>query len=61
MCVLFELVKNYRKYFHFYFLNMDISVTINDSELKFSVCNPYIRGEGRVSQNFDLGLSSYFM
>ena len=40
---------------------MDISVTINDSELKFSVCNPYIRGKGIVSQNFDLGLSSYFM
>ena len=40
---------------------MDISVTIKDSELKFSVANPNICPERILSQNLDLGLSSSFM
>ena len=45
--------------FHFDFFNMNISVTLQDFNLNFSVCNPNILFEGRVSQNFDLG-PSYF-
>ena len=40
---------------------MIISVNIYYYELKLSVCNHNIIHEGSVSQNFDLGLSSYFM
>ena len=48
-------------FFHFYFLNMDISIAIHDFELKLSVCHPNILvGEG-VSHNYDLGPSSHFM
>ena len=39
---------------------MNISGTIQDFDSKF-VCDPNILLEGSVSQNFDLGLSSYFM
>ena len=35
--------------FHFYFLNMDISVTIHIIHLKFSVCILKIRLEGSIS------------
>ena len=42
-------------------MNMDISVTIKDFELKFSKCKSNIPFEGSVSQNFDLGPSFYFM
>ena len=38
---------------------MNISVTIQDFDPIFSVCDPNI--EGSVSQNFDLGPSSYFV
>ena len=40
---------------------MDISVTIHSFELKFSVCNPNILPDGRLSQNSELGPSFYFM
>ena len=40
---------------------MDISVNIHHFKVKFSVCNHNIPLEGSVSQNFDLGLSFYFM
>ena len=40
---------------------MDISVTIQDFDPKFSVCDPKIPLEGNFPQNFDLGLSSFFM
>ena len=42
-------------------MNRDISVTITDFELKFSMCNPNIPFEGKLSHNFDLGPSFYFM
>ena len=47
--------------FHFYFLNMDISLTIRPFELRFCVCNSNNPLEGSVSQNFDLGPTFYFM
>ena len=40
---------------------MDISVAIYYFKLKFSVCIHMVLPEGIVSQNFDLGLSFYFM
>ena len=52
---------NLNSIFNFYFLNKDISITIQVIDLKFSVCDPHITLEGSVSQNFDLGLSFYFM
>ena len=54
---------NYRNYefknrfFHFYFLNIDISVTIYASHLKYSVSGPKVLLEGSMSQTFVLGLS----
>ena len=40
--------------FHFYFINIDISVTISVIELRFSVCAPKLKVllKGSVSQNF---------
>ena len=64
ICVLLESVRNYSKILIKMLLFVEhgyISVTITDFELKFRVCNPNIPVEGSVSQNFDLGLSSYFM
>ena len=44
----------------FYFLNMDISLNICFSEMRFcTLANKILLG-GSVSQNFDLGLSFYF-
>ena len=40
---------------------MDISVNIHHFIVTFSVCNHNILLEGRVSQNYDLGLSYHFM
>ena len=40
---------------------MDISVTINITELKFSVWILKVRLKGKMSQIFDLGPSFYFM
>ena len=51
----------YYRFFQFYFLNKDISVTVYVIDLIFSVCIPNIQPEGRVSQIFDLGPSFYFM
>ena len=48
-------------FFHFYVLNIDISVTICVIGLKFSVCALKVLFEGKVSQNFDLGPSFDFM
>ena len=45
----------------FYFLNMDISLNICFSEMKFCTLAHNILLEGSVSQNFDFGLSFYFM
>ena len=49
---MYILITNYGKYklksdfFHLYFSNMDISVTMQDSALNFSVSNPDILLEG---------------
>ena len=40
---------------------MDISVAIYYFKPKFSVCIHKVIPKGSVSQNFDLGLSFYFM
>ena len=64
--VLLKLVRNYRKcelnsdFFTLIFLNMDISVTINPFELRFSVGNLNFPLEGSVSQNIDLGPTFHF-
>ena len=44
---------------NFYFLNMDISVTMHDLSLKHYRCIEYIAVEGTVSQIFDIGPSSF--
>ena len=48
-------------FFHFYFLNMDSSVTIYITELKFSVWILKVLLEGSVSHFFYLGPSFHFM
>ena len=40
---------------------MDISVTNNSTRINFLPCVHNIYMEGTVSQNFDIGLSFYFM
>ena len=47
--------------FHVYFFNMDISLIKALICLKTCMCIAEICTEGRVSQNFDLGLSFCFM
>ena len=47
--------------FHVYLLNMDFSLIIALIYLKPCTCIAEICLEGRVSQNFDLGLSFCFM
>ena len=47
--------------FHFYFLNMDISLNICFSGLKFVMVVHNIPFEGTMSQISDLGLSFDFM
>ena len=42
-------------------MNIDISVTIQDFDLRFSVCVLKVMFEGSMSQIFDLGLSFDFM
>ena len=40
-------------------LNMDNSLIMHDPELKLSICIENIATEGSMSQNFDIGLSSF--
>ena len=47
--------------FHVYFFNMDISLIIALISLKTCMYIAGIGMEGRVSQNFELGLSFCFM
>ena len=54
-------IMNLNRIFHFYYLNMDFSVTIYIIKMKFSVCIITVLPEGRVSQIFDLGPSFHFM
>ena len=51
----------YYRFFQFYFLNKDISVTMYVIDLIFSLRIPNIHPKGIVSQIFDLGPSFYFM
>ena len=43
------------------FLNVHSSITIAYKDFKFCLLIPHIHSEGTVSQNFNLGLSLYFM
>ena len=43
---------------HFYFLNVDISLIIKDTNLILSIHVENITVEGTVSQNFDIWLGS---
>ena len=51
---------NKKHYFHFYFLNKDISLNIQVKILKFSPDVKNIHMEGSLSQIFYLGFSSCF-
>ena len=48
-------------FFHFYFLNIDTSVSINVIDLSFSVSLPEVLPEGSMSQIFYFGRSFHFM
>ena len=52
---------NFCLFFHFYFLNNDISITIYAIEMNFAVCIPNVLLEGSMFQIYDLGPSYYFM
>ena len=57
-----KCVKNEEKHiFHIYFLNMDISLIMKITGIKLAIHVAEIRLEGRVSQNFDIGLRFCFM
>ena len=49
------------EFLNFYFLNVDISVTMLDPYLKIYRCIKYIAVEGTVSQIFDIGPRSFFI
>ena len=50
------------KYFYnFYFLNVDISFTMHDPNLKLRMCIKNIVVEGTVSQIFDRDPGSFFI
>ena len=49
------------EFLNFYFLNVDISVTMHDLYLRLYRCIEYISVEGTMSQNFDIGPSSFFI
>ena len=54
--------KNCEKHiFHIHFFNMDISLDIKLIIMKIAKLVPEINWEGRVSQNFDIGLSFCFI
>ena len=56
-----EIMNLKNRFLHFYFLNMDISVTIYIMDLEFSVCVLNVCPEGSMSQIFYLGHSFDFM
>ena len=49
------------EFLNFYFLNVDITVTMHDLNLKLYRCIQYIAVKGTVSQIFDIGPSSFFI
>ena len=52
---------NLKQVFHFYFVNIDISVTIHGINVDFSVCVHKVVPQRKMSQIFCLGLSVYCM
>ena len=54
-------IKDKNQFLHIIFLNKDISITISDSAMKFSMALLQIHYEGSLSQISYLGLSFYFM
>ena len=46
---------------HIYFFNMDISLIINITGMRIAIHLAETHLEGRVSQNFDTGLSFCFI
>ena len=54
-----NISENY--FLNFYFLKVDISLTIQDLNLKLHICNQNIVMEGTVSQIFLKNDSSFFM
>ena len=49
-------------FLHFYFMNVNISLTIQDDPIsKFYICIKNITIEGTVSQIFDIGPHSFSM
>ena len=60
--IIFHLGFLYFEHFlHFYFLNMDISFDIQVTEMTSLAGVKNIKMEGKVSQNFNLGLGFDFM
>ena len=53
--------KSKKRIFNNYFLNLNISKTMEYTELKFGVHILHTYPEGMMSQIFYLGLSFYFM
>ena len=54
-----NISENY--FLNFYFLNVDISLTMHDLSLKLHICTQDIAVEGTVSQICNIAPSSYFM
>ena len=50
-----NISENY--FLNFYFLNVDISLTMDDLSLKLHICFQNIAVEGTLSQIFDIALS----
>ena len=48
-------------FFNFYFLNVDISLTMHDLNLKLHICIQNIVMEGTVSQIFFMVATMFFM
>ena len=58
---IFRKLSILNQFFYFYFLNMDISLDIQVPGMKICTGSHKILVYGSVSQNFDPGLSFYFM
>ena len=56
-----NIIYELNEIFSHFFFNTDISVHKQDCELNFSMYDPYILLEERISRNFDLGPSFYVM
>ena len=52
---------NLKPFYHFYSLNIAVSISINVLELKFALCILRVLLEEGLSQILNLGLSFYFM